>query len=316
MGAALHRITLRQFNQGAIPRTRLKRIVRENLGYIFRRRAELFSPQNRSWTARRARARIALHRVALSSDHAGYHALLFASQVLAELNVPVLNFGPTEDLITELGTLDHPIMVLPAVEALKERQVTRAILCCGSGTGVMIDANMLGQPTVKAVSPVNVVRGREHNNARVLTIGETMVAGKELTILDMLRSVILFLSTPFIREPSRYEERNVQMDWIRRLSIVAAERGIGSIVDLPEFASALEQCPELADIYVVKANEAISRGDLVLAAIFIEKYLAVGSHGKNFYAFLGSFLKVLPEEASLAGVIARIGEILGEARPT
>lgn len=291
-------ITIKAFLRGAIPAERLKPVIDQCFQSIHKERSSLFSAQNRDWNVAAARQRIAAHRVSLSSDHAGVHALRFTLQILRELGIPIRNFGPSQQLLDRVGGLDHPTMVFPAIELLETDMSTRAILCCGSGTGVGLDASMLGFPAVKAISPINVVRGREHNNVQVLTIGETMVENKEVRVFDVIKSIILFLSTPFITDPSRYGDRIRLMRFLGELMPMARVAGVGSIAELGEFDRALASCPELADIYVVRAHEALTTGKLLIALDLINQYLKIGSGSKNYNAFLVSLLEMLREDSS------------------
>jgi len=312
MSQLIHRITIRQFMAGKVSHVVLKEEIERTFRFIRAKRASLFSPQNRDWTIRAARQSFEAHGISLSNDHAGRHAAEFVDKVLHELNVPIVrNFGPAVDFE---GPLNFPIWVVPALEALNDGNATRAILCCGSGTGVSIVANKtFPHRAIKAVHPKDVVRGREHNDVNVLTVGEMMIADREVKIRDVIQSIILFLSTPFIVDPSRYDDRIGQIDHIQALSVQAGCLGV-PLTGLPEFEKAVANCPELADMLPVKAFEAISRGDFVLAIQFIEKYLRLGTASKNYTKFLTSLQNILsqcPAQEEITRTLGRIGRVLG-----
>lgn len=278
----VHRVTIKRFLSGEVRPEALKDIIRASFSEIKKNKARLFSPQTLDWGIKSAQKEIITHKVALSSDHAGVNARVFARKVLDNLKVEYNDFGPSPYF---KGGLDFPVWSVPAIEALDQNTCTRAILCCGSGTGVMITANSLGHRATKGTHPHDVVRGREHNNIDILTIGERMVADYEVTIKDVVKSIILFLSTPFIKDPQRYQERIIQVDILRELMVRAQIEG-SPVTELKAFVQALRICPELADMLVVDIHEAVRAKDYQRADDQLVRYLTLGGRSRNFTDFL------------------------------
>ncbi|MBP6884105.1 MAG: RpiB/LacA/LacB family sugar-phosphate isomerase, partial [Candidatus Pacebacteria bacterium] len=115
---------------------------------------------------------------------------------------------------------DYPDFVIPvAQEVSKNPDHSRGIILGATGEGEAIAANKF--PHVRAVVYYGtgrcvvddeadvVVRSREHNNANVLSL-----AARFLTEEDMLRSVDLWLKTPF-SGGERHIRRLAKIDQIK-----------------------------------------------------------------------------------------------------
>ena len=283
------KISVSQIRGHAVPQRALQSAIRRAWQELQARRSILFSPQNSLWSSTQAQRAIRGQAVAISSDHAGCNLRIFIEQILTELGVRTRSFSAPVSLT--IGGLDHPIWVTPAVEALDADQAhlrcSRVILCCGSGTGVSIDANVLGHPASRAHNPIAVARSREHNNIEVVTFGESNVVEKGmLEPDDIIKSVILFLTTPFIKDPARYGDRNVQAILLHALAAQRRQLGLQSVVDVPGFKEKLAQCPELADIFVVRAFEALNSNSWSTAHELAMRYIRVGQQSANYQRFL------------------------------
>ncbi|UCG39448.1 MAG: RpiB/LacA/LacB family sugar-phosphate isomerase, partial [bacterium] len=77
-------------------------------------------------------------RVALASDHAGFHLKEKAARFLVEEGHEVLDLG-THDT----APADYPDQALEVGRALREGKADRGILICGSGVGVSVAANKI-----------------------------------------------------------------------------------------------------------------------------------------------------------------------------
>lgn len=110
-------------------------------------------------------------RVAIGSDHAGFHLKEQLKQTLDDLQVPY------EDLGTDQPTsVDYPDYALKVATAVATGQFDRGILCCGTGLGMCITANKVhGIRAVTAHDVFSAEMSRRHNNANVLTMGERVV---------------------------------------------------------------------------------------------------------------------------------------------
>lgn len=128
-------------------------------------------------------------RIALASDHAGFDYKQRLQLVLIESGHIVRDFGPD----AEQPSVDYPVYIRPAAEAVARGEFDRGIIFGGSGNGEAIVANRV--PGIRCVLCWNVESarlGREHNDANMLSIGQRMV-----DFDDVLAMVETWLETPF-----------------------------------------------------------------------------------------------------------------------
>jgi transaldolase len=118
-------------------------------------------------------------RIAIASDHAGFH--------LKELLLNRLGAEPDLTLI-DLGThsaspaVDYPDYARAASEAVVRGDVDRAIMVCGSGAGACIAAGKIpGARAFLAADTYTAHQAVEHDDGNVLCLGER-VTGPELAI--------------------------------------------------------------------------------------------------------------------------------------
>ncbi len=110
-------------------------------------------------------------RVAIGSDHAGFHLKGELCTLLDELRVEYRDFGA-------FGTepVDYPDLIAPVARAVARGEFDLGVVLGGSGTGEAIVANKVrGIRCVQATDPVTARLGREHNDANVLAMGERIV---------------------------------------------------------------------------------------------------------------------------------------------
>lgn len=151
-------------------------------------------------------------RVAVAFDHAGFP--------LKKVVVPLLEKEGHE--VVDCGTdseeaADYPLHAARAARLVSEHAADRAVVVCGTGSGVTIVANKF--PGVRAVNARHhhdAKLGRLHNDANVLALGAKRVSQGRAR-----RLVELFLRTEF--EGGRHKRRVEQ--------IAAIEAG-----DVPEGA--------------------------------------------------------------------------------
>ena len=135
-------------------------------------------------------------RVAIGSDHAGFHLKGDLCTLLDELRIEYRDFGA-------FGTepVDYPDFIAPVARAVARGEFERGIVLGGSGTGEAIVANKVrGIRCVEAADPVTARLGREHNDANVLAMGARIV-GIEIA----LACVRAFLGATF--EGGRHARR-------------------------------------------------------------------------------------------------------------
>ena len=140
-------------------------------------------------------------KIAIGSDHAGFHFKGEIIKLLASLGHAVQDFGTHS---TE--PVDYPLFIRPVAEAVAAGQFERGIVLGGSGNGEAMVANRVHGVRCALCWNLESARlGRAHNNANVLSLGERMIP-LELA-LDIVRT---WLDTPF--EGGRHERRLQMLD--------------------------------------------------------------------------------------------------------
>src|SRR5687767_3356534 len=135
-------------------------------------------------------------RVAIGSDHAGFHLKGELCTLLDELRIEYRDFGTFDT-----AAVDYPDLVAPVARAVARGEYERGIVLGGSGTGEAIVANKVrGIRCVEATDPVTARLGREHNDANVLAMGARII-GREVA----LACVAAFMSGEF--EGGRHARR-------------------------------------------------------------------------------------------------------------
>ncbi|AOT70088.1 ribose 5-phosphate isomerase B [Geosporobacter ferrireducens] len=121
-------------------------------------------------------------KIALGSDHGGYHLKETIRKYLDEQNIAYEDFGTNS---TE--SVDYPEFGMKVAEAVVSGACDRGILCCGTGIGISISANKVpGIRCAVVTETYSAKMSREHNNANVLALGERVVgAGLALEIVDV-----------------------------------------------------------------------------------------------------------------------------------
>ena len=135
-------------------------------------------------------------RIAVGSDHAGFHLKEHVKSVLTALGHEVVDVGPATS-----GSVDYPQFAAIAARMVGEGEVERGVLACGSGVGVAIVANKVpGVRAVNAHDPSEAEMARRHNDANVVTL-----SGARLGPSDADAIVRAFLRTEF--EGGRHARR-------------------------------------------------------------------------------------------------------------
>ncbi len=144
----------------------------------------------RFWTV------INLMKIAIGSDHAGFHYKEKIRGFLERLGHNVTDFGTHSD-----EPVDYPLFIRPVAEAVARREFERGVVLGGSGNGEAIVANRVKGVRCALCWNVDSARlGRQHNNANVLSLGQRMVEPD--LALEIVRT---WLETPF--EGGRHQHR-------------------------------------------------------------------------------------------------------------
>jgi ribose 5-phosphate isomerase B len=135
-------------------------------------------------------------KIAIASDHAGYHHKEGIKAYLVELGYEVRDFGTHSD-----QTVDYPLFVRPAAEAVAQGECDLGIMFGGSGNGEAIVANKVSGVRCAVVwNEASARYAREHNDANVISLGQRLVT------LDIAKhAVCAWLGTRF--EGGRHARR-------------------------------------------------------------------------------------------------------------
>ena len=141
------------------------------------------------------------YRIAIASDHAGFHYKEAIKTALAAGGHTVRDFGTDSDL-----ACDYPDFIRPAAEAVARGESERGIVLGGSGNGEAIVSNRVrGIRCGVCWNEQTAIWNRAHNDANVLAMGARTVS-QELA----LKIVQLWLDTPF--EGGRHVARIRKID--------------------------------------------------------------------------------------------------------
>jgi len=110
-------------------------------------------------------------KVAIASDHAGFHLKQHLIEVLARLAVAYEDLGTFDE-----QSVDYPDYGRKVAEAVAAGDFERGVLVCGTGLGMAITANKVaGIRAITAHDVFSARMSRAHNNANILTMGERVV---------------------------------------------------------------------------------------------------------------------------------------------
>ena len=110
-------------------------------------------------------------RIALSADHAGYEMKRDLAAALAKAGHEILDLGTHST-----AAVDYPDCAESVADALRDGQVDRGIIVCGSGAGVSIAANKF--PGIRAAvchDCYTAHQAVEHDDMNVLCIGARVI---------------------------------------------------------------------------------------------------------------------------------------------
>lgn len=136
--------------------------------------------------------------VAVASDHRGYK---LKKQILEKR--PFLDYGTNSEEST-----DYPIYAFKIGEAIKNKQIDRGILICGSGIGMSIACNKVkGVRCARVTNKEEVMYTRQDNDANVISFSEN------ISLDDALEMIDTFLNTNFNTEEKYTRRLNQILDY-------------------------------------------------------------------------------------------------------
>jgi RpiB/LacA/LacB family sugar-phosphate isomerase len=110
-------------------------------------------------------------RIALAADHAGYEMKRDLGAALAKAGHEVLDLGTHST-----ASVDYPDYAEAVAGVLRDGQVERGIIVCGSGAGVSIAANKF--PGIRAAvchDSYSAHQAVEHDDMNVLCLGSRVI---------------------------------------------------------------------------------------------------------------------------------------------
>jgi ribose 5-phosphate isomerase B len=127
-------------------------------------------------------------KIALGTDHAGFHYKEKVKEFLGSLGYEVKDFGTFSE-----EPVDYPLFIRPAAEAVARGDCERGIVFGGSGNGEAMAANKVhGVRCALCWNEESARLAREHNDANVLSLGQRMI-GEDVA----LNIVKIWMETPF-----------------------------------------------------------------------------------------------------------------------
>ncbi|PIC85166.1 ribose 5-phosphate isomerase B [Sporosarcina sp. P20a] len=135
-------------------------------------------------------------KVAISSDHGGNNLRKEITNLLTELDIEFIDYGPDADT-----SVDYPDYAVPVANDVVAGKVDRGILICGTGIGMSISANKIKGIRCALVHDVFSAKAtRGHNDSNILAMGERVIGP------GLAREIVsTWLETEF--EGGRHERR-------------------------------------------------------------------------------------------------------------
>jgi ribose 5-phosphate isomerase B len=151
-------------------------------------------------------------RVAVAFDHAGFPLRDAVVPALEQAGHEVIDCGTGAE-----DSVDYPVYAARAAKLVSDGEADRAVLACGSGTGVSIVANKFpGVRALNAHDPEEAEMGRRHNDVNVLAL-----AGRRLSDGEARAIVQSFLDGSF--EGGRHQRRVDQIGSIESGAVPSAK---------------------------------------------------------------------------------------------
>lgn len=111
-------------------------------------------------------------KIAIASDHAGFRLKETLKQYLTEKGHEVADFGTDSE-----ESVDYPLYIRPAAEAVAAGKADLGIVIGGSGNGEAIVANKVrGIRCAVCWNTESARFAKEHNDANVISMGERLVS--------------------------------------------------------------------------------------------------------------------------------------------
>ena len=113
-------------------------------------------------------------RIAVGSDHAGFHLKQELAAHLREIGHVVVDRGTHSD-----ERVDYPDFGASVGRAVRDGEADAGLCVCGSGIGIAMAANKIAGIRAATVHDATSARlSREHNDANVICIGERLTGAQ------------------------------------------------------------------------------------------------------------------------------------------
>ena len=110
-------------------------------------------------------------KISLGTDHAGFRYKEKVKELLTSLGHEVKDFGTFSE-----ESVDYPLFIRPAAEAVARGECDRGIVFGGSGNGEAMTANKVHGVRCALCWNEEVARlSRQHNDANVLSLGQRVI---------------------------------------------------------------------------------------------------------------------------------------------
>ena len=134
--------------------------------------------------------------IAVASDHGGFELKEKIKEYLRSRDIKVVDLGTNS---TE--SVDYPVYGKACAEAVASGKADRGIVCCGTGIGISIAANMVkGMRCALCTDEHMAEMTRRHNDANMLAMG-----GRTTDPETALKITQVWLDTGF--EGGRHQRR-------------------------------------------------------------------------------------------------------------
>ena len=145
--------------------------------------------------------------IAIASDHGGYDLKERVKKYLEENNIPFQDFG-----CDSKASCDYPVFGHAAAKAVAAGTCEKGIVICTTGIGISISANKVKGIRCAKVSNLKEAKlSREHNNANVIAISESLGKRKSKKIVKT------FLETDFSNLEKHVRRNKMVDDYVTKL---------------------------------------------------------------------------------------------------
>jgi len=154
-------------------------------------------------------------RIAIGSDHRGFHVKAKLMQLLQQWGHEVVDDGAFD-----CQSVDYPDIAAGVSRKVSTREVDRGILICGTGIGMAIAANKFaGVRAAPCHDEVTAEMSRRHNDVNVLCLSADLLGERRID-----RMVELWLRTEF--EGGRHARRVERIGEFEQERLLALENGV------------------------------------------------------------------------------------------